>query len=667
MFSKVLIANRGEIAIRIARACRDLGLATVAVYSEADQDALHVAAADQAVCIGPPPAGASYLNLAAIIDAAKATGADALHPGYGFLSENPALAEACAAADIVFIGPPAKAIRAMADKAAAKRFAERIGVPVLTGYHGRAQTDSRLTQEAARIGYPLLVKAAAGGGGRGMRVAEGPDALADALAAARREATSAFGDGRLLLERYLEGPRHIEVQVLADHQGHVITLGERECSLQRRHQKVIEEAPAPRLARATRAGLETAAVKLAQAINYVNAGTVEFLVDATGGFYFLEMNTRLQVEHPVTELVTGVDLVQQQLRIAQGEPLAIVQKDVRLRGHAIECRVYAEDPAQGFAPAPGTLALFEPPTGAGLRNDVGFATGRSVSQYYDAMLGKLIVYGDTRAEAVERTRQALEQYAVLGVSTNLPLLRWIAGDMALATGRLTTQLLEQRLLPDFLAKAPAQPVEQAAAVAAALEAATAAGGAQVNPWLAAGPWQPGRGRVMRYGWQGASYEAAVGAVADAGEGTTAGTAEVTVGSERFQIACRALAERRFAVTLDGAQTLVWLAPVPGGVALWWKGEAYHFRKIGPASFDNVAQAQHRGQHRGLTAPMPATVLRILVQPGDSVRARQTLIVLEAMKMEHLIQATAAGVVQQVHCAVGSTVAEGAVLIEVGEA
>ncbi|HXA25930.1 MAG TPA: acetyl-CoA carboxylase biotin carboxylase subunit, partial [Acetobacteraceae bacterium] len=434
MFSTLLIANRGEIACRIVRTARRMGVATVAVYSEADANALHVKAADRAISIGPAPARDSYLNIPRIIAAARQSGADAVHPGYGFLSENPAFAEACVDAGLTFVGPPAVAMRAMGSKSAAKALMERSGVPLLPGYHGENQDTAFLADQAIRIGFPVMIKAVAGGGGRGMRIVTAANDFVQALAAARQEAASAFGEDRVLIERYLERPRHIEVQVFADTHSNVVHLFERDCSAQRRHQKVIEEAPAPGLDEARRTAMGAAAVAAARAIGYVGAGTVEFVANADG-FFFLEMNTRLQVEHPVTEMITGLDLVEWQLRVAAGERLPLTQDAIRIDGHAIEARIYAEDPSRDFAPSTGRLALFRTPDASdSVRIDTGFATGDEISIHYDALLAKLICRGRTRDEALHIMRRALADTDVVGVTSNLDLLFRIAGHPDFAAG-----------------------------------------------------------------------------------------------------------------------------------------------------------------------------------------------------------------------------------------
>ncbi|GAB4579741.1 MAG: hypothetical protein Fur0022_24800 [Anaerolineales bacterium] len=451
--SKILIANRGEIAVRILRACREMGIRTVAVYSEADARALHVQLADEAVCIGPAPARDSYLQIEQIIKSAKDTGAQAIHPGYGFLSENAAFAQAVADAGLIFIGPPASAIEAMGDKANARALMQKAGVPIVPGYQGDDQTDPTLTAEAARIGYPLLVKAAAGGGGKGMRIAQSPADLPDALAAARREALHAFNDDRLILEKYLSDARHIEIQILADQHGNTIHLNERECSIQRRHQKIIEETPSPLLDETLRAEMGAAAIAAAQAVkatgsSYTNAGTIEFIVDPqTRAYYFLEMNTRLQVEHPITELITGLDLVQWQIRIAMGErlPQLPITNHRSPIGHALEVRLYAEDPATGFLPATGPLLQFIPPTGPGLRVDTGFQTGDLLTTHYDPLLAKIIVHAEDRPAALRKMQTALRDTILLGLTTNLEFLQAVLAHPVFQAGTATTRFIETHL------------------------------------------------------------------------------------------------------------------------------------------------------------------------------------------------------------------------------
>ncbi len=498
MFKKVLIANRGEIAVRVLRACREMGIATVAVYSDVDRAALHVRMAGEAFAIGPAPAAESYLNAVKLLDAARRSGADALHPGYGFLSEDPAFARACAQAGVRFIGPAPEAMEAMGLKTSARRSMQAAGVPVVPGAMQGLESQADAERAAAEAGYPVLIKAAAGGGGKGMRVVSSPAELAPALEAARSEALRAFGNGEVYLEKLLLHPRHIEVQVLGDEHGNLVHLGERECSLQRRHQKVMEESPSPLVDPALRQRLGEAAVRVARAAGYSSAGTVEFLLDAGGNFYFLEMNTRLQVEHPVTEMVTGVDLVEWQIRIAAGEKLAFTEEQVELRGHALECRIYAEDPDNNFFPSPGRITRLRPPSGPGIREDSGVYEGWTVPLDYDPLLAKLIVHAPSRAQAITRLARALDEYLVGGIKTNVSLFQRILRDPGFAAGRLDTGFLD-RLLAERPSAADAGPQEaangltaqQLAAIAAAVFAAAepagnaAPAGAGVSPVLSA--------------------------------------------------------------------------------------------------------------------------------------------------------------------------------------
>jgi acetyl-CoA carboxylase biotin carboxylase subunit len=494
-FGKVLIANRGEIAVRVIRACREEGIATVAVFSEADREALHVQLADEAYPIGPPPASESYLVIDRIVRTAKAAGADAIHPGYGFLAENAAFAEACAAAGVSFIGPPPPALRAMGDKTAARRVARSVGVPTVPGTLEPVADEAAARAVAREIGYPVMIKAALGGGGKGMRLVRREAELEAALRLARGEAAGAFGDAAVYLEKALEEPRHIEVQLLADAHGRVIHLGERECSIQRRHQKLVEEAPSPVVDPAVRARLGEAAVKIARAAGYVNAGTAEFLVDRAGNFYFLEMNARLQVEHPVTELVTGIDLVRRQLRIAAGEPLDVRQEDVAWRGWAIECRINAEDPFAGWLPSPGTITALRAASGPGVRDDSGVYEGYTVPRFYDTLLAKLIVWGEDRPAAIARMRRALAEYRVAGVRTTIPVLERVIAHEDFRAGRLSTAFLE-RLLPAVAAtEGRHRAVAVMAAVLARYEGRRAA--APVEPPPAASAWRLG----FRPGWR----------------------------------------------------------------------------------------------------------------------------------------------------------------------
>jgi 3-methylcrotonyl-CoA carboxylase alpha subunit len=652
MFSRVLIANRGEIAVRIIGTCRDLGIETVAVYSDADRRALHVLEADGAVYIGASPPRESYLRVDSIVQAAVDSGAEALHPGYGLLSENPALAEACAEAGIVFIGPPPQAMRMMGDKSAARDLADSIGVPTIPGYHGAGQEIGLLQAEADKIGYPLMVKAAMGGGGRGMRLVEAPGDLTAAAESGRREAERAFGDGRLLLERAVQDARHIEVQVLADSLGNTVHLGERDCSVQRRHQKVVEETPSPAVGDRLRDRLGDAAVSLAKAVSYQSAGTVEFLLGANGDFYFLEMNTRLQVEHGVTELVTGLDIVALQIAIAAGEGLPFEQTGLSFSGHAIECRVYAEDPLKHYLPSPGRITAFETPAGEGVRNDIGTYAGDEVSTYYDPLLGKLLTWGDDRGHALRRMERALAAYRVEGVHTNLPLLRAIVAHPDFRSGEATTEFLDLHVSPEALALAATEEalISAFGALALGIDDSTLA-----NLWLMAGPHRPGGRMVVALRLEGAAQVI---------EGQrVAGSADEwrmsVQGRDRSARFSRVPPNRIIAET----DARAWPAEVErsaSGVVVTTSGRAFSFEW---ASGERHAAHADAHQQRGLTAPMPGLVLKVLVRTGEKVRAHQTLIVLEAMKMEHNIDAPYDGTVKKVNCAEGGRVAEGAVLIE----
>jgi 3-methylcrotonyl-CoA carboxylase alpha subunit len=493
LFRKVLIANRGEIAVRVVRTCRAMGLPTVAIFSEADRGALHAREADEALCVGPAEAARSYLDIDAVVSAAKTAGADAIHPGYGFLSQNAAFADAVAAAGIAFIGPPGAVHRSMGDKKGARRLMAKAGVPVVPGYDGDDQSDATLAAAGARIGWPVMLKPSRGGGGKGMRVVTRAEDFAAALASSRREAKAAFGDDVMVLERFVSRPRHVEVQVLADAHGATLHLFERECSIQRRHQKVVEETPSPALTPALRDSLCAAGVAAARAAGYVNAGTVEFLLDPEGAFYFLEMNTRLQVEHPVTEAITGLDLVRLQIEIAAGRPLPFRQEDVRASGHALECRLYAEDPENDDLPSPGRVLLLAVPEGPSVRFDSGVATGSEVSVHYDPMLAKIVTWGRDRAEAIEVMSAALARTAVLGVVTNLARLVAILRHPAFRAGELHTQFIEEHL--SELTPHPCPPSEAVAAAAAALYRRRAApdvhGGVAraADPWTSVGPWR----------------------------------------------------------------------------------------------------------------------------------------------------------------------------------
>jgi len=673
-FDKILIANRGEIAVRIIRACHELGIAAVAVYSEADRAALHVRLADKAYPIGSAPAAASYLNVERIVEAAQRSGAQAIHPGYGFLSERAHFARACQAAGLVFIGPPPEAIELMGSKIAAKRLAERAGVPTAPGYMGDDQRHERLRDEARRVGFPLLIKASAGGGGKGMRTVRGPHELDAALEGAQREARAAFGDDTVFLERLIERPRHVEIQVLADAHGGCVHLFERECSIQRRHQKIVEESPSPALAPELRAEMGAAAVRLAQAAGYRNAGTLEFMLeehdagdrlphagDRECRFYFLEMNTRLQVEHPVTELVAGVDLVQLQIAIAAGAPLPFRQDDLAQRGHAIEARVYAEDPAT-FLPSTGRVALFAPPDGPGIRNDAGLESGDEVTVHYDPMLAKLIVCAPDRPAAIARLRRALDDYAVLGVTTNLPLLRAIAAHPDFAAGATYTDFLSAAGLANanFESHDPPLDILIAAAVADAQSAICNLQSATTDPWRA-GPWRLMRDGVrLRYRAGEAEHVIDISQLSsrwrvDAGE-TTRTVAVVAARPGQLVLEDEGGRIERFGMACDGTDRLI-----------AWRGASYRLSRAGSLSVDALdARVTGPHGHASLEAPMPGTVIKVLAQEGQEVSDQQPLVVLEAMKMEHVVVAPYDGVVQKLRCGPGTLVAKGATLVELEE-
>ncbi|MBR0664496.1 acetyl-CoA carboxylase biotin carboxylase subunit [Roseomonas hellenica] len=641
MFRRILIANRGEIACRVIRTARRLGIAAVAVHSDADAAALHVRMADAAYAIGPAPPRESYLRIDAIIDAARRAGAEAIHPGYGFLSENADFAEACAAAGIVFIGPPPSAIRAMGSKSAAKALMERAGVPLVPGYHGEDQDAAHLAAEAAAIGFPVLIKASAGGGGRGMRVVADAAAFPEALAAAQREAGAAFGDDRVLVEKYLARPRHIEIQVFADSHGKTVSLFERDCSIQRRHQKVVEEAPAPGLDAAERAAMGEAAVAAARAVGYVGAGTVEFIAEH-GRFYFMEMNTRLQVEHPVTECVTGLDLVEWQLRVAAGE--ALPAAPVAPQGHAIEVRICAEDPARDFLPATGTIQHLREPEGA--RIDTGVRQGDAITPYYDSMIAKLIVHGADRAEALRRLDTALGGYEIAGPATNLGLLRRIISHPDFAAGGVDTGFIATRaatlLAPE---EAPADWLLAAAALhlLAAARAATDA-----DPWSAADSW-----RVNAEPYQDLHFRLPGGdAITLRIHPQAAGARlDLPTGSAEAHLHDGALTlgavTRRAKILRQGQMLTILLDGVP-----------HRLQIEDPLAPPEGAAA---GGAR-IASPIPARVTRVLVAVGDRVEAGAPLLVLEAMKMELTLRAPAAGTVAAMHAPLGTLVDEGKELI-----
>ncbi|HTR08071.1 MAG TPA: acetyl/propionyl/methylcrotonyl-CoA carboxylase subunit alpha [Paraburkholderia sp.] len=668
MFNKILIANRGEIACRVAATCRRLGVKSVAVYSDADANAKHVAACDEAVHIGEAAAAQSYLRIERIIEAARATGAQAIHPGYGFLSENEDFARACEAAGIVFIGPPVDAIAAMGSKAAAKALMQAAAVPLVPGYHGDDQDPVLLQREADAMGYPVLLKASAGGGGKGMRVVERSEDFAAALASCKREAASSFGNDRVLIEKYLTRPRHVEVQVFADKHGGAVYLFDRDCSVQRRHQKVLEEAPAPGLDERVRSAMGEAAVAAARAVHYVGAGTVEFIMTGAD-FYFMEMNTRLQVEHPVTEMVTGLDLVEWQLRVAAGEPLPLEQSQLSITGHALEARIYAENPARGFLPSTGTLKHLRMPEGvefrlgdagqrAHVRIDSGVREGDTITPFYDPMIAKLIVHGATRAEALARMERALEACEVAGPHTNVEFLHRLVTCEPFANADLDTGLIERN--HEALFAPGQQPVREALALACAallgreVRAAveTSAG---ASPWQSLSHWRLNSGFTQPLAWRDVESDTAIAVThtQDGGEQTLA-----WAGRAEPYAWWRGENADEYGATIGDRR-------VTGRVFI--DGDVFHVFCLGTAmAFEwqdllaHAADAEH-GEGR-LTAPMPGKVIAVLVEPGAVVEKGTPLIVMEAMKMEHTIGAPSAGKVTEVLYGVGDQVADGAQLL-----
>jgi len=670
MFGTLLIANRGEIACRVAATARRLGIRTVAVYSDADAGAAHVAACDQATRIGGPAAADSYLRIDRIVAAARASGADAIHPGYGFLSENAAFAAACEDAGLVFVGPPPGAIRAMGDKRQAKQLMRAAAVPLMPGYDGDDDSAPTLRAKAAQIGFPLMIKAALGGGGRGIRVVTGVQDFDAALASCRREALAAFGDERVLLERYQPSPRHVEVQVFADRHGGCVWLSERDCSAQRRHQKLIEEAPAPGLAPEQRLQMGQAAVTAARAVGYVGAGTVEFLVAPGGEFYFMEMNTRLQVEHPVTEMITGLDLVEWQLRVAAGEPLPLAQGDVAVRGHAIEARVYAEDPERDFVPTSGRIrhlalpphAAFAVWPGAGragepapVRIDAAIRAGDAVSPYYDAMLAKVIAWGADRAQALVRLREALQQTIVVGLADNVDFLQRLLGSAAFAQGRVDTGLIGREMASLTDPGDPFEPQSLAAAVAHLLMQER--GSQTADPWSDRQGWRLNGSALRRVTLRCGHAQCEV-MVEYHAHGL-----QLASGPWRAPLALEALAGTRLSLRL-GDRSLAADVVRDGQVLHVFAGGRHRaFTLVDPVGSAGEAD---RDEDR-LCAPMPGKIIAIHAAAGDRVRRGQLLLVMEAMKMEHAIVAPHDGAVEQVLYRVGDQVDEGATLVSLGEA
>ncbi|WP_418957182.1 biotin carboxylase N-terminal domain-containing protein [Streptomyces tritici] len=646
MFDTVLVANRGEIAVRVIRTLRAMGVRSVAVYSDADADARHVREADTAVRIGPPAASESYLSVPALLEAARRTGAQAVHPGYGFLAENAGFAQSCADAGLVFIGPPASAISLMGDKIRAKETVKAAGVPVVPG-----AADPELEAVAREMGAPVLLKPSAGGGGKGMRLVRDLSVLEEEIAAARREARSSFGDDTLLVERWIDRPRHIEIQVLADAHGNVVHLGERECSLQRRHQKIIEEAPSVLLTPELRESMGAAAVEAARSCGYVGAGTVEFIVPGgdPASYCFMEMNTRLQVEHPVTELITGIDLVEWQLRVAAGEKLGFGQEDVRLDGWAVEARICAEDPARGFLPSGGTVLALGEPAGAGVRTDSGLTRGTEVGSLYDPMLAKVIVHAPTREAALRRLRAALADTVTLGVPTNAGFLRRLLAHEAVVAGELDTGLVERDLSALLPEGVPAEVYAAAALVARHEEPAA---GGWVDPFGVASGWRLGGTPA----WTVHHVRVPGHDPVEIRTRAAARGVEVLLPEDGESRTARIVAAEngRLTVELDGVTHLFAYAPAPDGLWLGRDGDAWWVQ-----DHDPVAAALSGARHGGadtLAAPMPGTVTVVKVAVGDEVEAGQSLLVVEAMKMEHVISAPHAGTVTELDVTPGTTVA-----------
>ncbi|WP_298111517.1 acetyl/propionyl/methylcrotonyl-CoA carboxylase subunit alpha [Bradyrhizobium sp.] len=654
-FRSLLIANRGEIAVRVIRTAKAMGLRTVAVYSEADCNALHVAMADEAVLLGPSRARDSYLNIERVIAAARECGTEAVHPGYGFLSENADFAKACLEAGLIFVGPTAEMMQAMGSKSGSKLLMEKAGVPLVPGYHGEAQDDATLARAAAKIGFPVLVKASAGGGGRGMRIVRTADELAASIESAKREAKAAFGDDRMLIEKLVESPRHIEVQVIGDSHGNLLSLFERECTLQRRHQKVVEEAPSPTLNAAQREAVCAAARKAAAAVSYVGAGTIEFVSDGRDVF-FIEMNTRLQVEHPVTELVTGIDLVEWQLRVAAGEKLPMTQDQIALHGHAIEARVYAENPDRNFMPSVGTIRRWDmPEQSPGLRIDAGYREGDMVSPYYDAMLAKVIAWAPTRDGAIDRLGLALAESDIRGVVTNIPFLGALVGHPAVRANAIDTGFIERELTHLTASPKPPQDLELAAAVAAILSMeANVARDLARSPWGTAG-WMPvGRRRrafAFRDG-QGNEHKLTL----QYGNGP----ATLAIGNREMAFSTAPGISGGVDLTLHGIRSNVAAFMEGHELYLRTRNGRFELHWIDPFGGDDEEQV---GEDR-IVAPLPGTVVALLVEVGTKLEKGAPILTLEVMKMEQTLRAPFAGTLRALKCKVGDIVGEGIELAEI---
>lgn len=654
-FRTLLIANRGEIACRVIRTAKAMGLRTVAVFSEADRDAMHVAQADQAVLLGPARARDSYLNIQRVLEAARQTGAEAVHPGYGFLSENAEFARACADAGLVFVGPTAEMMIAMGSKSGSKALMEKAGVPLVPGYHGEAQDEATLAKAADRIGYPVLVKASAGGGGRGMRVVAAAAELAPAIVSAKREAQAAFGDDRMLIEKYVENPRHIEVQVIGDSHGNLLSLFERECTLQRRHQKVIEEAPSPTLSPAQREAVCAVARKAAAAVNYVGAGTIEFVSDGKDVF-FIEMNTRLQVEHPVTELITGVNLVEWQLRVAFGEKLPLTQDQLTLNGHAVEARVYAENPQKNFMPSVGRIKTWRTPEAVdGLRIDAGYRAGDTVSPYYDAMLAKVIAWAPTRAGAIDKLNHALEETDVRGVVTNVPFLSALVTHPDVRANTINTGFIEHELGHLTASSAVSGDLELCAAIATILaQEKHATRGEAASPWQTFG-WMPvGRRKRIFSFRQGQGAEQKVTLQYGSGPATA------NIGGRELVFAYSLNEASEIDLNLDGVISRIVSVLDSHEIYLRTRNGRFDLHWVDPFGGDDEEQV---GEDR-LVAPLPGTVVALLAEEGATLEKGAPILTLEVMKMEQTLRAPFAGVLKKLKCKVGDIVQEGVELAEV---
>jgi 3-methylcrotonyl-CoA carboxylase alpha subunit len=656
-FRTLLIANRGEIACRVIRSARAMGLRTVAVYSEADRDAMHVAMADEAVLLGPARARESYLNIERVIEAARKTGAEAVHPGYGFLSENAEFAQACLDAGLVFVGPTAAMMTAMGSKSGSKQLMEKAGVPLVPGYHGESQDEAILAQAADKIGFPVLVKASAGGGGRGMRVVKSAGELSAAIVSAKREAKAAFGDDRMLIEKFVLNPRHIEVQIIGDSHGNLLSLFERECTLQRRHQKVIEEAPSPTLNAKQREAVCAAARKAAGAVNYVGAGTIEFVSDGKEVF-FIEMNTRLQVEHPVTELITGIDLVEWQLRVAFGEALPLKQDEIRLNGHAIEARVYAENPQKNFMPSVGRIKTWRTPDAVdGLRIDAGYRSGDAVSPYYDAMLAKVIAWAPTREAAIERLNRGLEQTDVRGIVTNIPFLSALVTHRDVRANSIDTGFIERELKGLTETSPPAGELELCAAVAAIIVGEQQAARNEAHsPWRTYG-WQPVglRTRVFQFR-QGPGTEQKV--TLQYGDGQF--TVSLADRDAPIVVSITPIAGGGFDITIDGVKSNV-VAVIEGHeLYLRTRNGRFDLHWVDPFGGETEEQV---GEDK-IVAPLPGTVVALLAEEGATLEKGAAILTLEVMKMEQTLRAPYAGVLKKIKCKVGDIVGEGVELAEI---